>query len=365
MHDPTRLLILDSGAFTVWTQNATIDLDEYIDFCEARPGCSYYVNLDVIPGKPGDKKTLTPDTVEASCKQGWANYKRMIECLPMKKVIPVFHQGDPIKWLDKYLSFGVPYIGISPANDRRTSGSNYKARFEGRGDSQTTKLQWIRSLRSYLFNQDDTPTVKTHGFAVTSYDLMKAMAWHSVDSASWKLAGAWGAIYVPSGDRAFNFEVEPQQVRASGSASKKLGRNGRPAFSYRTLRWLEECGVPVGAFKTKQVKEGYKLNRDVDEIWMDKKARIVLVPTEKGIVTSVEERLRVNAEFIKRANMALEKYVRHIYFAGALMPYDLEYNLGRRLLSFYHTRSKGAAAHLDKHCSLVQKNKERKRRESK
>jgi hypothetical protein len=361
MSHPTRLLLLDSGAFSVWTQGAHIDLDDYISFCEDFPDCSYYVNLDVIPGTPGKKASLTQESVEASCKAGWVNYKQMIDRLGMDKVIPVYHQGDPIKWLDKYLSFGVQYIGISPANDRQTSGSRHKATFAGRGSPSTTKLQWIKSLRQFLFDGAGRPLVKTHGFAVTSYDLMKSMEWYSVDSASWKLAGAWGEIYVPHSN---NFTIEPEQFRTSANFDPKhlkFGHRVRSRFPDRVDEWLKECKVPRGEYEIKKVREGYKLSKADKEIWFHKKSRIVLVPTEHGVTTSVEQRLRVNAEFIHRANKALKKYVRHIYFAGAMMPYELEHDLGKRLLSYYHTQGKGGRVCLEKHCQMIRDHKEKRR----
>jgi hypothetical protein len=172
----TKLLILDSGAFGVWSQGNTISLNDYIRFCVASPGVSYFVSLDVIPGKPRVKSSITRASVEESCKAGWANYKEIIKVIPKDKVIPVFHMNDDPRWLDKMLSFGCGYVGVSPANDRSTYD----------------KLKWMRSIQRQLFDGAGRPVCKTHGFAVTSYDLMNAWEWHSVDSASWKLTAAWG-----------------------------------------------------------------------------------------------------------------------------------------------------------------------------
>lgn len=362
---PTKLLILDSGAFSVWTQGAAIDLEAYLAFCQSLPDVSYYVNLDVIPGKPGDKKTLTKETVAESCKQGWRNYRRMIEVLPKEKVIPVFHQGDPIAWLEKYLSFGVPYIGISPANDRATGAKNRPSTvtFANRAEPLSTKIQWLRTLRPYLFDGAGHPVVRTHGFAVTSYELMKFWEWHSVDSASWKLAGAWGNVYVPQvrGDGSFLFTEPPNSVRMSGTASSeslgklltRVNRQNYEKLQPDLMRFLAECDVSLGAFEVKPVEEGYKLKRDADEIWFSKKDRKVLVPTEKGVLTSVEERLRVNAHCIQMANNALKQTVHHIYFAGAVMPYPLEFQLGRRLLSYFHTKGESGSKVLNNHTSMI------------
>ena len=87
----------------------------------------------------------------------------------------------------------------------------------------------------------------------------------------------------------------------------------------------------------------------------------MLVPVEKGVTTHVEERLRVNAEFMKRAAKALREHVRHIYFAGAMMPYELEYNLEKRLLSYYHTQNESGKKCLRRHCESVRKINRRRR----
>lgn len=342
----TRSLMLDSGAFTVWSQGETILLEDYLSFCHDFPGCSYFVNLDVIPGKMNDKRSLNKDSIEASCKQGWQNYRSMIEELPKERVIPVYHQNDPLKWLDKYLSFGVPYIGISPANDCTT----------------LEKIRWLGTLLPYLFDHaTKKPLVKTHGFAVTSYDLMNFWQWHSVDSASWKLAGAWGAMYFPherSGE--WDFTRPPKSIAMSpmSPAFAKAHHfshfeNMTPGIKARVLAFLEFAGVPLGKFKIVDKKVGYKLDREKEEIWYDKEKWRVLRPEEKGVVTAVEERLRVNARFMKEANKVLP--IDHIYFAGAQMPYPLEYKLGHRLLSYFHTQGKGGRRCLRKHIKLIQK----------
>lgn len=348
--DPTRLLMLDSGAFSVWTQGVSIDLNEYIAFCRAHPGCSYYVNLDVIPGRPGNKKTLTRESVEASCQTGWDNYKRMVAELPQHKVIHVFHQNDDIRWLEKYLEAGVPYIGISPANDRQTAGRQSRAVLPGRSQPNTTKLQWLRSIKRLLFDGAGRPTCRTHGFAVTSYDLMQEMEWWSVDSASWKLAGAWGNIYIPAKRRGqWVFDEPPSLVCISAVSSDCGLRNTDRLHEAQVKEWLAEIGIPLGAFDVKTVAAGYKLAKS-DEIWFSKKKRQVMVITSPGVMTSTEHRLRCNAEVVKRANTVLP--VRNIYFAGAVMPYPLEHELGRRLLS-YHSLAGKSIKSLEKHEDLV------------
>ena len=341
-----RLLMLDSGAFTVWTKGTTIDLDKYIQFCLDHPGISYYVNLDVIPGVPNQKRTITKDSVESSCLQGWKNYRRMLDAgIPKKQIIPVYHQNDPISWLDKYLEFGSPYIGISPANDNTTP----------------VKLRWMRGLRKYLFDGAGRPVVKTHGFAVTSYSLMKYWEWHSVDSASWKLSAAWGAIYVPRRKGGvWDYSLPPLLVAVSPMSPSIQKRQHHaasmsPLVKRLLLDYLGECGVSLGRHVLRQENQEYSLDRDAQEVWYDKKKRVVLEPMEIGVANSLNERLKVNARFVKQANRVLP--VKHIYFAGAPIPGKLEYKLGRRLLSFHEigrAKNGNENKYLKRHLELME-----------
>lgn len=357
----TRLLMIDSGAFSVWTQGAVINLGDYIRFCCANPAASYYVNLDVIPGVANNKKTLTKENIEASCKQGWENYLNMIKELPKDKVIPVYHQNDPIRWLLKYIDYGTRYIGISPANDNTTQNKmNWMDQKEG--GFKVNEYKREEGLRKYLFTGAGKPVVKTHGFAVTSYELMNLWQWHSVDSASWKLQAAWGAIYIPqSRGGQYDYTKPPIVIAVSPMSPLKHKSNEyhldgmvrTPKLEERMLAYLKEVGVSLGKMATRQESSSYKLNLTKGELWFSKKDRIVMEELERGVVTSLEDRLKVTSYFIKQANKVLP--VDHIYFAGAPMPYPLEYKLGRRLLS-YHIVSKSDNKCLKKHLRLMEKN---------
>jgi hypothetical protein len=252
-----RLLMLDSGAFSVWSKGAEIDLDAYIQFCHKHPGVSYYVNLDKIPGKPNQKHSLTPTAREEAANTGWNNYHKMLDAgLPIEKVIPVYHQHEDPAWLRKYISFGSPYIGISPANDSTTEG----------------KLAWMRGLVPILFRNSDKsrPVVKTHGFAVTSFSLMNYWTWHSVDSASWKVSAAWGAVYVPRrGPKGWDFSKPPVLMvaspvtLASQPRGKHIGAVTPQGYVQKLfLEWLDYCGVVVGKYETEYVNSDAKLGED-------------------------------------------------------------------------------------------------------
>ena len=142
-------LILDSGAFSVWSKGDTVDIDKYANFCKGvkdilPEGINLYVvNLDVLPGKFGERPT--EQQREDSAKQGWENML-YLESKGLK-VIHVFHQHESFEWLEKMRKHS-DYIGISPANDC----------------SMNEKMAWLDKVFSIIRD-----TIKTHGFAVTSH----------------------------------------------------------------------------------------------------------------------------------------------------------------------------------------------------
>jgi hypothetical protein len=187
-------LWMDSGAFTAWTRKEQINLDEYIQFCLDRIDIiTYVVNLDVIPGEFG-QKNLPPEEIERSAALGYQNYRYMLsKGIPKDKLIHVFHQGEDFKWLKKLVA-EIPYIGLSPANDRTTE----------------EKMMWLDQCMPYVTNEEGYPIVKFHGFAVTSLRLMLRFPWYSVDSTSWQMHASYGHIIVPILQNGqYNYEKNP------------------------------------------------------------------------------------------------------------------------------------------------------------
>lgn len=183
--DPDRLLklldgytpksfTLDSGAFSVWANGKTIDIEAYTAFAkEFRHKLSSnvelnIVNLDVLPGKFGEMPTN--EQREESAIKGWENMLQLEK--EGLKVIHVYHQHEDLKWLDKMRQHS-DYIGISPANDC----------------SMAQKLRFMDS--TYAMIKD---TIKTHGFAVTSPDQVFRYPLFSVDSSSYTAACRFGRI---------------------------------------------------------------------------------------------------------------------------------------------------------------------------
>lgn len=245
-------VIIDSGAFSAWNRGQNIDLDEYIAYChEGISACEKankkvrVVCLDVIPGKKGESANLgkkigservlkrNKDLIDKAAQQGFNNMMRMKE----SGITPihVFHQGEDWKWLDKMLE-ETDYIGISPANDLSSNARN----------------NWMRTVFNYLYKEG--ADVKTHGFAVNSYSILKDLPWESCDAASWVLVAAYGRVFMPAhGYNNPDFSRKGHIIEISSMMKKQAegsmvevppAKNG-PIIGDDTIELLESTGYSL------------------------------------------------------------------------------------------------------------------------
>lgn len=166
-------IFMDSGAFSMFTLGAEVDLDKYGDFLTTR---SDYIevasNVDAIgAGREADS---------------YANQKYLESLRLPITVCPVHHARDDDKWLVRYLDEGYPYIflgGMVP-------------------ESTPYLIQWLDHIwDKYLALPDGTARVKIHGFGLTTLQLMERYPWFSVDSTSWVQIGMFGGLYYPTAGR--------------------------------------------------------------------------------------------------------------------------------------------------------------------
>ena len=95
-------LFVDSGAFEVFSQGTEINLEEYCDRLLENPWIETYANLDEI----------NYDEPEDGAVASYRNFQHMRS--RGLDPIPVYHIGENISWLRKYLGGGCDYIGLSP-----------------------------------------------------------------------------------------------------------------------------------------------------------------------------------------------------------------------------------------------------------
>lgn len=180
-------LLVDSGAHSAHTKGIKLDLEEYINFAnENMDKFSLYVQVDKIPGIYHKPKTQK-DWLEAP-QLSWENYKYMrSKSKDPDKLVPVFHQGEDLKWLKNMCDYvfedgkHIPYIGLSP-----------------RGDvSLVAKYDFCASCYSVI-QASKNPNVCTHLFGATSLSMLERLPATSADSTTWVLVSAFGQVWVPN-----------------------------------------------------------------------------------------------------------------------------------------------------------------------
>jgi len=185
-------------------------LDSYIEWVYKYKDQLYvYVNLDVI---------FNPEKT-------YDNQKYMESC--GLKPLPVFHFGEDIKWLKLYMDTH-DYIGIG-----------------GLGQD-ITKSKFIKYMGDPVFDtlSGSKERIKTHGFAVTSIELMNMYDWYSCDSTSWVKHAAYGTALVPVFDVEGNpdYTKNPRCLGTSFHRYKEGAKNGHytDVYDEGTIRKIRE-----------------------------------------------------------------------------------------------------------------------------
>lgn len=255
-----------------------VETDEYkkyrqkfIDFIlENKKVITTYPNLDVI-----NNAKLTYENQKFLEKRGL-------------KPCPVWHLGSDEKWLKRYIDEGYDYIcigGMVP---------NPKAILKPALDSIWRRL---------LTDDAGIPTVKIHGFAMTSFELMYRYPWYSVDSKSWIDIATFGGILVPPYLGDTRDWLHPKKVHLTSRSIQSHAamhhfRTTHHGIREGVMRYLEELDVPFGVSEFRPVKFGYELKKE-NEQWAikpEKEGEKGQVETTivKGVCNNVTMRLNVN-----------------------------------------------------------------------
>ena len=110
----------------------------------------------------------------------WEIFKEMTD--EGLKVMPVYHYGEPPELLKKYMDRS-DYIGIGGL---------------GQYNNKQNWLPFGNRTWKMILDGKGRPRVKVHGFAMSSFDLMRRWPWYSVDSTSACTFSRMGAIMLPS-----------------------------------------------------------------------------------------------------------------------------------------------------------------------
>lgn len=243
-------------------------VDDYAQFIkEHKNEIDIYVNMDII---------FRPDLT-------W-RVQKYLEDTHKLSPLPVFHAGEDLKWLKKYID-NYDYVGIG-----------------GLGQD-VTKGQWIKNVGDPAFSlicdtKDSTPRVKAHGFAMTAPDIMFNYPWYSVDSTSWVMYGKYGIVLIPktrNGKR--NYSLTPWTITVSTrSPSMKLdGEHFRtlPLMQQKLMeQYFAEKGFKIGKSEFRKVETGYKLGEG--ESFVDKKKKEIEIVAERGLCNDHSLRDQIN-----------------------------------------------------------------------
>jgi len=179
-------LIGDSGAFSAWTMGDEIDLEAYAEWCRiyldrfAEFKC---VSLDIIAG--AREGIATRKENQRAMRESVLNGDALrAKGLP---IMEVFHQGEPLRYLDKLLDRRQPgeVLGISP-RDRRPASE---------------RQAFCDEVFSHLRDRDGwTALSPTHALGVGAFSAIALRyPWWSLDSSSWIAASQYGKGVTRSG----------------------------------------------------------------------------------------------------------------------------------------------------------------------
>lgn len=235
-------LMLDSGAFTSWTQGHEVVLDDLIQIYDAmleqysdRAVNTWLISLDKIPGERG--RTASAEEIVDACRISDENFlvlqKRYGKC-----VLPVFHQNESTERLHEVAAMA-PYICVSPRNDLH----------EG------SRRSWSKEVHELI------PGKRTHGLAATGYAMMSRVSWGSVDSATWVLLAANGSILF--GDRLQVIKVSNQ----AGTLKDKDQhyRTYSPSVQKVILNYIEANGFTMDGLESDAYERMIFNRRIMDE----------------------------------------------------------------------------------------------------
>lgn len=153
-------LFLDSGAFSAWNKNISINVSDYIDFIfhnkDNKDNIDIYASLDDI------------QSYEISLK----NYFNMIEV--GLNPLPCFHIGEPFSVLNKYLD-KTNYVALGGIAKRNTRD----------------RVSWLDKVF------DEYKGIKFHGFGIQTRNILKRYPWYSIDSSSAHIMARFGGICTP------------------------------------------------------------------------------------------------------------------------------------------------------------------------
>lgn len=206
---------LDSGAFSAWTRQETLDIQNYMAYIKENISqLDVYVALDDI----------------SSYETSLSNYEVMLkkDLFPL----PTYHYGEPSWVLEEYLKI-----------------TNYVALGGIAKLSKQLRLKWLDEI---FIKYPDVAKVGFHGFGIQDIEILQRYPWKSVDASSWHVIARYGGIYSPFGCIKINRKVKYHELRWI-----------TPESDEKIKKWIDSlgCNYIVAQENSNQgTIERYKIN---------------------------------------------------------------------------------------------------------
>jgi hypothetical protein len=149
-------ILLDSGAFTAFTKNKIISIDQYISFLNENKWIKNYITLDVINNP--DKTLENLDILKSN----------------NLNPIPVFHMGSNLKDLYKIIDRGYKYIALG-----------------GMAINSASNKKNIINFCYKVFEETKNIDLYFHGLGIGSPEIISMFNWYSVDSTTYLCLRKW------------------------------------------------------------------------------------------------------------------------------------------------------------------------------
>lgn len=177
-------LLLDSGAFSAWTQGVDIDIDNYIEFInEYDDFIDLYASLDVIPGTR--YTSPTSDEIVYATNKTWDNFIYMRNRVKSPdKLIVTYHVGEPIDILHKILNYEDEFGKIK-----------YMALGGLVSKSESLAIDFIDKCLSIIKNSKNK-NIGVHAFGLTNRRIVEKFNLTSVDSSTSIMTAAMGKVII-------------------------------------------------------------------------------------------------------------------------------------------------------------------------
>jgi len=258
-------IIVDSGAFSVFTKGKVIDMDAYITYIKKwEKYLTAHIVLDVIGDAEGSM----------------TNYKIMRDA--GLNPIPIYHLHEPEEYLYEYMRM-TDYIGVGGVASRMTARNN-KILFD--------------SFWKKVVDKNGLPKVKVHGMGITDVDVMTRYPWASLDSSTWLMTSRRGILIAPKFEngKPNPFKAKRIEVSTKSPHRQHYGQHIENLSKFqrdKLLGYIHSLGFKMGT--SRRDKNGVTLNKE--------NGREAII--EKGLSNNYIQRDYFNLNFFLELEKAL------------------------------------------------------------